>query len=86
MYIGQTRPVLLEHSNKGGVLHGFTDNYIRTEVIGQLDNFTISQLDNFTIGQLDNFTIGQLDNTIVPIRLGEWNEKADALMGEIVKL
>lgn len=36
MYIGQTRPVLLEHSHKGGVLHGFTDNYIRIELKGSM--------------------------------------------------
>ena len=28
----ETRPVLLEHGSVGGVLHGFTDNYIRVEV------------------------------------------------------
>lgn len=64
IYKGQTRPVLLEHSRKAGVLHGFTDNYIRVEV--QAD----SQQKH-------------LDNTIVPIRLGEWNEAKDALKGEI---
>lgn len=31
-YLGQTRPVLLEHSRQEDVLHGFTDNYIRVEV------------------------------------------------------
>lgn len=59
-YKGQTRPVLLEHSIKGGVMHGFTDNYIRVEVQ----------------------TKG-LDNTIVPVQLGEWNEKGDALTGTV---
>ncbi len=59
-YKGQTRPVLLEHSIKGGVMHGFTDNYIRVEVQ----------------------TKG-LDNTIVPVQLGEWNEKEDALTGTV---
>ena len=59
-YKGQTRPVLLEHSIKGGVIHGFTDNYIRVEVQ----------------------TKG-LDNTIVPVQLGEWNEKGDALTGTV---
>ena len=61
-YKGQTRPVLLEHSIKGGVMHGFTDNYIRVEVQ----------------------TKG-LDNTIVPVQLGEWNEKGDALIGKLKK-
>lgn len=59
-YKGQTRPVLLEHSIKGGVMHGFTDNYIRVEV-----------------------QIKGLDNTIVPVQLGEWNEKGDALIGTV---
>lgn len=61
-YKGQTRPVLLEHSIKGGVMHGFTDNYIRVEVQ----------------------TKG-LDNAIVPVQLGEWNEKGDALIGKLKK-
>ncbi len=30
--LGTTRPVLLEHSVKGGLRRGFTDNYIRVEV------------------------------------------------------
>ena len=72
IYIGQTRPVLLEAPSpnlspkaEGRIpQHGFTDNYIRTEVNGQWS----------------------MANTIVPVRLGEWNEKGDALKGEIVKL
>lgn len=59
-YKGQTRPVLLEHSIKGGVMHGFTDNYIRVEVQAK-----------------------GLDNTIIPVQLGEWNEKGDALTGTV---
>jgi len=47
IYKGQTRQVLLEHSKKAGILHGFTDNYIRVEVKTdkqkQLDN-TIVQV------------------------------------------
>ncbi|MDO4930928.1 MAG: tRNA (N(6)-L-threonylcarbamoyladenosine(37)-C(2))-methylthiotransferase MtaB [Bacteroidales bacterium] len=31
-HIGQTRPVLWEHAKDGGLLHGFTDNYIRVEL------------------------------------------------------
>ena len=60
MYKRQTRPVLLEHSKSTGILHGFTDNYIRVEVQAK-----------------------GLDNTIVPIVLGEWNEKGDALTGTV---
>ena len=60
IYKGQTRPVLLEHSKNAGILHGFTDNYIRVEV--------------HTEGRA-------MDNIVVPVHLGEWNEKGDALKG-----
>ena len=41
---GQTRPVLLEHSRTPGLMHGFTDNYIRVELqveAGQPDNVIV---------------------------------------------
>lgn len=31
-FIGQTRPVLLEERTHGGIMHGFTDNYIRVAI------------------------------------------------------
>ncbi|MGN0218584.1 MAG: tRNA (N(6)-L-threonylcarbamoyladenosine(37)-C(2))-methylthiotransferase MtaB [Bacteroidaceae bacterium] len=31
-FVGQVRPVLIEHSRKAGCVHGFTDNYIRVEI------------------------------------------------------
>lgn len=31
-YVGSVRPVLLEHSRTDGIMHGFTDNYIRVEI------------------------------------------------------
>ena len=65
-YIGETRPVLLEHSKTPGVMHGFTDNYIKVEI------------------QLDDELIPDFDNTIVPVRLGEWNAKGDALTATIL--
>lgn len=44
-YIGHTRPVLMEHSRKKCIMHGFTDNYIRVEVT--LDNAEMARcLDN----------------------------------------
>ena len=66
IYKGQTRPVLLEHSKKAGILYGFTDNYIRVSLTPTLSK-----------GE------GVLDNTIVAVRLGEWNEKGDALRGTV---
>ena len=65
IYKGQTSPVLLEHSKNAGLMHGFTDNYIRVEV------------------ESEELKGKGLDNTIVQVRLGEWNEKGDALIGEI---
>ena len=31
-YMGSTRPVLLEHTRHPGLMHGFTDNYVRVEL------------------------------------------------------
>lgn len=43
-YIGTTRPVLLEHSRTKGVMHGFTDNYIKVEL--HVDPSEVKLLDN----------------------------------------
>lgn len=67
-YIGTTRSVLLEHSKDKRMMHGFTDNYIRVEIM--LSDADISN--------------GVKDNTIVSVRLGEWNADKTALKGEIV--
>lgn len=44
MFIGQTRPVLLEHSRTRGVFNGFTDNYIKVEYRGDGRDNTIHPL------------------------------------------
>lgn len=67
-YVGTTRSVLLEHSKDKRMMHGFTDNYIRVEIM--LSDADISN--------------GVKDNTIVSVRLGEWNADKTALKGEIV--
>ncbi len=72
IYIGQTRPVLLEKPptapQKGRrVMHGFTDNYIR-----------VSLTPDPSLGT------GEMSNTIIPVRLGEWNEAGDALRGSLL--
>lgn len=47
---GTNRPVLLEHSRHGGVMHGFTDNYIRVSLLSQgMDN----QIANVRLGDWD---------------------------------
>lgn len=45
-YIGKQAKVLLEHSKHGGLLHGFTDNYIRVEVEADknMDNKVVNVL------------------------------------------
>ncbi len=43
-YKGSVRPVLLEHSRAGGIMHGFTDNYIRVEI--NTENGADQNLDN----------------------------------------
>lgn len=52
-FIGQTRPVLLEHSRKRGVYNGFTDNYIKVEYRGEGNDNSIIPL------QLTNFNTDQ---------------------------
>ena len=46
---GTSRPVLLEHSRHDGVMHGFTDNYIRVSIPSQgMDNQIVQvQLDDW---------------------------------------
>ena len=69
-YIGTVRPVLLEHGKKKGVFGGFTDNYIRVEASPPTP--LPKRGENFL-----------QDNEIVNVRLTGWNEKGDALMGEL---
>lgn len=78
IYSGTTRPVLLEHSRKPGVMNGFTDNYIRVEVK------TPQPPTGEEESQRGGHTGNSLDNTIVNVRLGDWNEKHDALIGTLV--
>ena len=52
-FTGQVRPVLLEHSRTKGVMHGFTDNYIKVEV------HTTAEMDN----RIVNVRLGTWDET-----------------------
>ena len=51
-FVGQVRPVLLEHSRTKGVMHGFTDNYIKVAVrtTDELDNKIV----NVRLGKWDD--------------------------------
>ena len=51
-HIGTVRPVLWEHSKKGGMLHGFTDNYIRVE----LNSGCLAEDNSLQYVQLGDFT------------------------------
>ena len=70
LYIGQTRPVLLEKSSTScqnhRIMSGFTDNYIRVDVSLPIESEQMKA------------------NDIVQVRLGDWNESKDALIGEII--
>ena len=93
IYIGQTRPVLLErppsYSPDGErILHGFTDNYIRVEVSPNPKTPSNSPLKGEKAGEKPakeasplRGGLEGLSNTIVQVRLGEWNEAGDALTG-----
>ena len=50
-YVGQTRPVLLEKSKQEGVLHGFTDNYVK--VTFPADDSWVNHLVPMRLGELD---------------------------------
>ncbi len=63
-YSGTTRKVLLEHTVHNGVVHGFTDNYIRVEVPEE----TACNLDNKLVNvALGDFNAGEtaLKGTII---------------------
>ena len=95
IYIGQTRPVLLErppsYSPEGEkILHGFTDNYIRVEVSPNPKPPSHSPLKGEKAGEKPakeasplRGGLEGLSNTIVQVRLGEWNEAGDALKGTV---
>lgn len=43
-FVGTSRPVLLEHPNRGGLMSGFTDNYLRVNLHApvEMDNHIVS--------------------------------------------
>ena len=51
-FVGQVRPVLLEHSRTKGIMHGFTDNYIRVALrtTAEMDNKIV----NVRLGEWDD--------------------------------
>ncbi len=65
-FLGQTRPVLLEHPKPGHPMAGFTDNYLRVNIQGapaELDNHIVAvRLNEIVTGQGgEPEFIGQLD-------------------------
>ncbi len=52
-FVGQVRPVLLEHSRTKGIMHGFTDNYIKVAV------HTTEEMDN----RIVNVRLGAWDES-----------------------
>lgn len=50
-HLGETRIVLFEGDNKGGFMHGFTDNYIKVKT--PFDSVLINQLRQVSLKELD---------------------------------
>lgn len=59
---GSVRPVLFEHTKKSGVTYGYTDNYIKVEVIS----------DNDLTGKIININLEELKDT--PVYIGRVEE------------
>jgi threonylcarbamoyladenosine tRNA methylthiotransferase MtaB len=59
-YLGQTRPVLFEHSKTPGRVSGFTDNYIKIEA--ELEEVWINHVAPLSLQSLspDGLVLGQL--------------------------
>lgn len=51
-FIGQTLPVLLEHTHDNELMHGFTDNYIKVEV--PADNELDNRIVEFKLGDFNS--------------------------------
>lgn len=51
-FIGQTLPVLLEHTHDNELMHGFTDNYIKVEV--PADNKLDNRIVEFKLGDFNS--------------------------------
>lgn len=49
--LGKTLPVLWEHENKDGLMHGFTENYVRVQK--PFDESSINQIEWVTLNQLE---------------------------------
>lgn len=64
-YLGTTRPVLLEHGRGKGMMHGFTDNYLRVNI--EPDMSLANQIVNVKLLNLnDDLSVdAQIDDTIV---------------------
>lgn len=61
---GQTRTVLFEEENKGDMMFGYTDNYIRVSV--PYDKTLVNQLTFFTLGHLSADTVYTAEGTALP--------------------
>lgn len=68
-FIGQTRPVLLEHSRNAAFYSGFTDNYIKVEYPVASDGRTSASR-------------ATLDNHLIPLHLTGWNAAHNALLAQ----
>lgn len=63
-HVGETRPVLWEASEEDGMMHGFTDNYVKLKTA--FNPALVNQITTATIGNLDGDSVGLATN-IVPL-------------------
>ena len=50
-HLGETRPVLFESENNSGVIHGFTDNYIKVKL--PFESSLVNQVTDVTLEEID---------------------------------
>ncbi len=63
-HVGETRPVLWEASEEDGMMHGFSDNYVKLKTA--FNPALVNQITTATIGNLDGDSVGLATN-IVPL-------------------
>lgn len=50
--LGKTLPVLWEHDNKNGIMHGFTENYVRVQK--PFDENSVNEIELVQLGKIEN--------------------------------
>lgn len=62
-HVGETRPVLWEASEEDGMMHGFTDNYVKLKTA--FNPALVNQITTATIGNLDGDSVSLANNIVL---------------------